>query len=50
MKTTHCHQLHSNLSQAAPWDMENYGWISGPKVHKKGIDSILELQPLQHDK
>jgi hypothetical protein len=29
MKTTQCHQLHSNFSQAAPWDMENDGWISG---------------------
>jgi len=50
VKTTQCHQLHINFSWAAPWDMENDGWISGPETHKKGIGSILELQPLQHDK
>ena len=34
VKTTQCHQLHSNFSQAAPWDMENDGWISGPGIQE----------------
>jgi hypothetical protein len=42
--------MHSNFTWAAPRDLENDGWISGPEMHKKRIGSILELQPLQDDK